>query len=234
MCALATCAAVQAQWDGGLNPREDEYFGARMRQGQGRNLYQEPAKGPGVLPYLGGILGGFLVDRHLTKRAAKKLAKGYDADRKALEAKLVRIRDDEITKRLKILTNLEVQVQDAELRIEELQQAAVDAGMDLGETQTEVDYAEFKQPDANNDDRITRAEFSAYIAEYLKQYPHLRREDMPRFEDFDFTGDGIVEFKEWQKYLDRQRKEDAAAAAAEAKKQAAGGSAQYNINQQRR
>jgi hypothetical protein len=55
--------------------------------------------------------------------------------------------------------------------------------------QAEVDYEEFKQPDANGDDRITRTEFNAYIADYLRQYPHLRREDMPRFEDFDMTSE---------------------------------------------
>jgi hypothetical protein len=47
----------------------------------------------------------------------------------------VKLRNSEIKKQLLTLANLETMVADAELRIEELQQAAVDAGMDIGSTQ---------------------------------------------------------------------------------------------------
>ena len=50
---------------------------------------------------------------------------------------------------------------------------------------TQRDYDEFKQPDVDGDDRISRAEFNIYVKEYLSNYPGLKPEDYPRFEDFD-------------------------------------------------
>lgn len=37
----------------------------------------------------------------------------------------------------------------------------------------------------DGDDRISRAEFNIYVKEYLSNYPGLKPEDYPRFEDFD-------------------------------------------------
>ncbi|KAG5193043.1 hypothetical protein JKP88DRAFT_268932 [Tribonema minus] len=222
---LLALAVVRSQWDGGMDPREEEYFAARMRQPQRQGgLYQEPQRKQSMLPLVGGLVGGWLLDMQLTRKADRKRKLSHEHDKKALAQRLQKHRNAEVNKKLVNLANLEALVEDAELRIEELQQAAVDAGMDISATQAEVDYEEFKQPDANHDNRISRAEFNAYIADYLRQYPHLRREDMPKFEDFDSSRDGSVNFKEWQMYLERQRKEDAAIAAAEAaKKQAAAG-----------
>jgi hypothetical protein len=36
----------------------------------------------GPLPYIGGLVGGWVLDRHLGKRAAKKVVKSYEDDRK--------------------------------------------------------------------------------------------------------------------------------------------------------
>mmetsp|Transcript_4175 Transcript_4175/g.6368 ORF Transcript_4175/g.6368 Transcript_4175/m.6368 type:complete len:237 (-) Transcript_4175:11-721(-) len=212
--------SVVSQFNDAMDPREEEYFGARMRYPQNDAVFQEERNRPSLLPMIGGIIGGYFIDRHLGKKQIKKLKYAYEVERKSLEDKLIKYRNGEINKRLIALANLESMVEDAELRIEELQQAAVDAGMDLGETQKNVDYEEFKQPDTNRDDRISKAEFEAYIREYLKQYPHLKKEDMPRFEDFDSSRDGYVTFREWQAYLEKQRQEEAALMAAEeAKKQ---------------
>jgi hypothetical protein len=42
----ALVSSGNAQWeDGGMDPREEEFFAARMNQNQGRrDLYQEPAR----------------------------------------------------------------------------------------------------------------------------------------------------------------------------------------------
>ena len=50
------------------------------------------------------------------------------------------------------------------------------------------DYDEFKQPDIDGDDRISRAEFNMYVKNYLSNYPGLQEKDYPRFEDFDHDG----------------------------------------------
>ena len=44
------------------------------------------------------------------------------------------------------------------------------------------DYEEFKQPDIDGDDRISRAEFNMYVKNYLSSYPGLKPEDYPKFE----------------------------------------------------
>jgi hypothetical protein len=44
------------------------------------------------------------------------------------------------------------------------------------------DYDEFKQPDIDGDDRISRAEFNMYVKNYLANYPGLTEKDYPKFE----------------------------------------------------
>lgn len=74
------------------------------------------------------------------------------------------------------------------------------------ETETlERDYEEFKAPDTNNDDMISRQEFNIYVRKYLSSFPELTEKDFPKFEEFDLNGDGIVSFDEWQKFLKLQK-----------------------------
>lgn len=74
------------------------------------------------------------------------------------------------------------------------------------------DYEEFKAPDTNNDDMISRSEFNTYVKKYLSSFPELSERDFPRFEEFDLDGDGIVSFEEWQQFLYIQKQKEAAAA----------------------
>ena len=69
----------------------------------------------------------------------------------------------------------------------------------------ERDYEEFKAPDTNNDDMISRAEFNTYVRKYLSSFPELSEKDFPKFEEFDLDGDGIVSFEEWQQFLVQQK-----------------------------
>lgn len=59
------------------------------------------------------------------------------------------------------------------------------------------DYDEFKQPDLDGDDRISRAEFNMYVKNYLSNYPGLTEADYPRFADFDHDMDGSISFQEY-------------------------------------
>lgn len=63
------------------------------------------------------------------------------------------------------------------------------------------DYDEFKQPDIDGDDRISRAEFNMYVKNYLSSYPGLQEKDYPKFEDFDHDTDGYVSFKEYAQQM---------------------------------
>eukprot|EP00593_Proboscia_inermis_P003979 CAMPEP_0171300070 /NCGR_PEP_ID=MMETSP0816-20121228/8902_1 /TAXON_ID=420281 /ORGANISM="Proboscia inermis, Strain CCAP1064/1" /LENGTH=202 /DNA_ID=CAMNT_0011776335 /DNA_START=49 /DNA_END=654 /DNA_ORIENTATION=- len=63
------------------------------------------------------------------------------------------------------------------------------------------DYEEFKQPDIDGDDRISRAEFNMYVKNYLANYPGLSDKDYPKFEDFDHDRDGYVSFTEYAQQM---------------------------------
>jgi len=79
------------------------------------------------------------------------------------------------------------------------------------ETETlERDYEEFKAPDTNGDDMISRAEFAIYVKKYLSSFPELSEKDFPKFEEFDLNHDGIVSFEEWQQFLAIQKAQEAA------------------------
>ena len=73
----------------------------------------------------------------------------------------------------------------------------------------ERDYEEFKAPDANNDDMISREEFNVYVRKYLSSFPELAEKDFPTFEEFDLNGDGQVSFDEWQQFLYQQKLKEA-------------------------
>jgi len=85
----------------------------------------------------------------------------------------------------------------------------------------ERDYEEFKAPDTNNDDMISRTEFNTYVRKYLSSFPELSEKDFPRFEEFDLDGDGNVSFAEWQKFLQQQKLAEQKAGAAGTGKQSA-------------
>ena len=73
----------------------------------------------------------------------------------------------------------------------------------------ERDYEEFKAPDTNNDDMISRSEFNIYVRKYLSSFPELSEKDFPKFEEFDLNSDGIVSFDEWQRFLYQQKLKEA-------------------------
>lgn len=63
------------------------------------------------------------------------------------------------------------------------------------------EYDEFKQPDVDGDDRISRTEFNMYVKNYLSNYPGLTEKDYPKFEDFDHDHDGYVSFQEYAQQM---------------------------------
>jgi Ca2+-binding EF-hand superfamily protein len=73
----------------------------------------------------------------------------------------------------------------------------------------ERDCEEFKAPDTDNDDMISREEFDAYVRKYLSSFPELSEKDFPKFEEFDLNHDGIVSFDEWQEFLAQQKLKEA-------------------------
>eukprot|EP00540_Astrosyne_radiata_P002068 CAMPEP_0116829544 /NCGR_PEP_ID=MMETSP0418-20121206/4273_1 /TAXON_ID=1158023 /ORGANISM="Astrosyne radiata, Strain 13vi08-1A" /LENGTH=304 /DNA_ID=CAMNT_0004458561 /DNA_START=808 /DNA_END=1722 /DNA_ORIENTATION=- len=85
--------------------------------------------------------------------------------------------------------------------VEQLQTALKDTKEKAELEALQRDYEEFKQPDIDGDDRISRAEFNMYVKNYLSNYPGLAEKDYPKFEDFDHDGDGYVSFQEYAQQM---------------------------------
>lgn len=163
--------------------------------------------GAGKMAIAGGIswlIGG----KFQSKRASEILKKKHMKEQKTLYSQYY----NDVYK---------LQEQNAELAdaIEKLSKELVNIEEDREMEKIQRDYDEFKQPDVDGDDRISRAEFNSYVKTYLTNYPGLSEKDYPRFEDFDYDRDGYVNFQEYSKQMKLQAQQ----AEAEAKRAKAAG-----------
>jgi len=151
--------------------------------------------GMGKLAVLGGA-SWFLGARVQSKRATKTLKKKHMKETKTLYSQYY----NDVYK---------LQEQNAELAyaVEELQKALKTVEEDRELEKIQRDYDEFKQPDVDGDDRISRAEFAMYVKNYLSSYPGLAEKDYPMFEDFDHDKDGFVSFQEYAQQMALQVKQ---------------------------
>jgi hypothetical protein len=139
---------------------------------------------------IGGAAGWLAGGKVHSGRATKKLKKKHMHEQKELYTQYY----NDVYK---------LQEQNAELYtyIEQLQ-AALKQVQDQAEFDAlQRDYDEFKQPDLDGDERISRAEFAHYVNNYLANYPGLTEKDYPKFEDFDHDKDGFVSFQEYAQQM---------------------------------
>lgn len=124
-------------------------------------------------------LSWFLGGKFHSSRTAKKLKAKFQKEQKQLYSQYY----NDVYK-------LSEQNQELQLYVEQLKDAlqTTEAKHELEALQR--DYDEFKQPDIDGDDRISRAEFNMYVKNYLSHYPGLTEKDYPKFEDFDHDNDG--------------------------------------------
>ena len=96
-----------------------------------------------------------------------------------------------------------LQEQNAELAyvVEQYKEAIENVASEVENEKIQREYDEFKQPDVDGDDRISRAEFNMYVKNYLSNYPGLEEKDYPRFEDFDHDNDGYIGFQEYAQQM---------------------------------
>lgn len=151
--------------------------------------------GMGKLAVLGGA-SWFLGARVHTKRVTKVLKKKHMKETKTLYSQYY----NDVYK---------LQEQNAELAyaVEQLSTALTNVEQEREMEKIQRDYDEFKQPDVDGDDRISRAEFSMYVKNYLSNYPGLAEKDYPMFEDFDHDKDGFVSFQEYAQQMALQVKQ---------------------------
>jgi hypothetical protein len=138
---------------------------------------------------LGGV-GWFLGGKIHSSRTISSLKKKHMKDQKNLYSQYY----NDVYK---------LQQQNADLAyvVEQYQEAIKKIGEDREMEKVQRDYDEFKQPDIDGDDRISRAEFNMYVKNYLSNYPGLSEKDYPRFEDFDHDGDGYIGFQEYAQQM---------------------------------
>jgi len=163
------------------------------------NFYQRLSGGGGGgmgKIFLCGGLGWFLGANVHSKRATKALKKKHMKETKTLYSQYY----NDVYK---------LQEQNAELAyaVENLQKELQRVEQDREMEKIQRDYDEFKQPDVDGDDRISRAEFNMYVKNYLSNYPGLAEKDYPRFEDFDHDKDGFVSFQEYAQQMAVQVKQ---------------------------
>lgn len=143
-------------------------------------------RGPVAVAVASGIFGG-LVGRWM---AGRGLRKKFEKDKKDL-LQYMQLQDE-------IYKQREKQWQQEYKKLYK-------AYDELEKESIERDYEEFKAPDTDNDDMISRAEFNTYVRKYLSSFPELSEKDFPKFDEFDLDGDGKVSFEEWQQFLYQQK-----------------------------
>lgn len=146
-----------------------------------------------VVGAISGVLGG-LIGSWWTSR---RLKKSYEKEKKEL------LRYIQYQEELQKATSKQWQQE---------YQKLYDAYQEMEKDTIERDYEEFKAPDTDGDDIISKEEFNTYVKKYLSSFPELSERDFPRFEEFDLNGDGKVTFDEWQTFLYQQKLKEQAAA----------------------
>jgi len=129
-------------------------------------------------------------------RVAKKLTKKHKQDQKTL-----------YTQYYNDVYKLEEQKAEQQLIIDQLNNKLLDTSEKHEMENLQREYDEFKQPDIDGDDRISRTEFNMYVKNYLSNYPGLTEKDYPKFEEFDHDKDGYVSFQEYAQQMAVQAQE---------------------------
>uniref|UniRef100_A0A7S2R5Y4 EF-hand domain-containing protein n=1 Tax=Eucampia antarctica TaxID=49252 RepID=A0A7S2R5Y4_9STRA len=145
--------------------------------------------GMGKLAVIGG-LSWFLGGKIHSTRVAKLLKKKHMKETKTLYSQYY----NDVYK---------LQEQNAEMAylVEQLQTQYQRVEQEREMEAIQRDYDEFKQPDLDGDEQISRAEFNMYVKNYLSNYPGLGENDYPKFEEFDHDGDGYVSFQEYAQQM---------------------------------
>jgi Ca2+-binding EF-hand superfamily protein len=123
-------------------------------------------------------------------RAVKKLKKKHQQDQKTL-----------YTQYYNDIYKLEEQKAEQQYIIDQLKHSLSETTEKHEMEALQREYDEFKQPDVDGDDRISRTEFNMYVKNYLSNYPGLTEKDYPKFEDFDHDHDGYVSFQEYAQQM---------------------------------
>lgn len=152
----------------------------------------------------GGAVGGFGMGKVAIASAASyilgaKIHSGRVA--KAMKKKHTQDQKTLYTQYYNDVYKLEEQKTELQIANEQLQKSLLTANEEHENENLQREYDEFKQPDVDGDDQISRTEFNLYVKNYLANYPGLTEKDYPKFEDFDHDKDGQVSFQEYAQQM---------------------------------
>lgn len=205
LAVLLTLSVVSAQgYDQGYEGYGDDYQDYADPHGQQDNLYADYAahqhdKTEGTAATGGIGMGKFLLGSGLSWFVGGKFHSGRTA--KKLKTKHLKEQKQLYTQYYNDVYKLSEQNQELQYFVEQLQDTLRNTEAEHEMEAVQRDYDEFKQPDIDGDDRISRAEFHMYVKNYLSNYPGLSEADYPKFEDFDHDGDGFVSFQEYAQQM---------------------------------
>jgi len=116
-------------------------------------------------------VGGFVVGKLHSGRKLRTLKKSHAKEQKKL-----------YTQYYNDVYKMQEQINEYAYAAEHYKSVAVQVQESAELDAMQRDYDEFKQPDIDGDDRISRAEFNMYVKNYLSSYPGLAEKDYPKFE----------------------------------------------------
>ena len=182
---------------GGAYP-EDNLYTSYAQKAQAREVRASlaPNGTPSTLRYLLSGLGGWALAKLHSARSIKNLKKKHAKEQKTL-----------YTQYYNDVYTMQEQVNDLAYQTEYYKGLASQIAENAELEGIQRDYEEFKQPDVDGDDQISRTEFYAYVRDYLANYPGLAEKDYPKFEDFDHDHDGFVSFEEYATQMALQVKQ---------------------------
>jgi len=188
LLARSTLAQEYTEYADDYSPQDNLYHAYARKQ---QDKVVVGGGGMGVAPLALGTLAGYFMGATFhSHRTTSSLKKQYAKEQKTLYSQyyndVYKLQDQNAALQLQI-EGLKKSVKDEKVKVE------LDA--------LQRDYDEFTQPDLDNDDRISRAEFHDYVNNYLKNYPGLKEDDYPKFEDFDHDQDGFVSFEEYAQQM---------------------------------
>lgn len=193
LAAAAISSSVAQDYDDA--DYNQDYAGDNLYQNYAMQHEEQAAGGRGGGFGLGQVALSsaftyFLGAKIHSGRVTKKLIKKHKQDQKTL-----------YTQYYNDVYKLEEQKQEQQLVIDQLQKKLVSTNEEHEMENLQREYDEFKQPDIDGDDRISRTEFNMYVKNYLSNYPGLTEKDYPKFEDFDHDKDGYVSFQEYAQQM---------------------------------
>ena len=150
---------------------------------------QQPAGGGNHLMKMatGSALGWFLGGKIHSKRAAKSLKQKHSKERAAF----VQLYREQV--------GALQEFNKESARIIQAMESSIIARQNG--VPAEIDTVPFFMADTDGSKKISKAEFDRYVREYLANYPGLKPEDIPRWENFDHDHSGQITFDEYNQQM---------------------------------